>query len=129
MMRSDRGVYQPSSDRLELYDPVEDDEDQRSRLPLLIVIALVVLAAFVGVVWLTYNQGVQSGRAGAPIVVSAPPGPVKTAPQGAEAGTTPYANLKVYDQPLPPDEEAEADRKSTRLNSSHVALSRMPSSA
>ena len=27
------------------------------------------------------------------------------------------------------DEELEADRKSTRLNSSHVALSRMPSSA
>ena len=30
---------------------------------------------------------------------------------------------------LPPFTQDEIDRKSTRLNSSHVALSRMPSSA
>ena len=32
----------------------------------------------------------------------------------------------LYDKPVPP---AEADRKSTRLNSSHKTESRMPSSA
>ena len=33
-----------------------------SRLPLVVVIALVVLAAFAGVVWLAYTQGVERGR-------------------------------------------------------------------
>ena len=31
--------------------------------------------------------------------------------------------------PAPPDLSADPDRKSTRLNSSHIPLSRMPSSA
>ena len=31
--------------------------------------------------------------------------------------------------PIPADKLTEADRKSTRLNSSHIPLSRMPSSA
>lgn len=108
MSKSDRGVYQPSSDTLELYDPIEDEEDERSRLPLLIVIALLVVAAFFGVVWLAYNQGIESGRAGGPQIVQAAPGPVKTAPETSANGQTPYAGLKVYDQPVPPDEEAEA---------------------
>ena len=46
-----------------------------------------------------------------------------------------YPNLIFYATRLVGEEEAEdvvqdvLDRKSTRLNSSHVALSRMPSSA
>jgi cell division protein FtsN len=39
-----------------------DTIDEPSRLPLLVVIALVVLAAFAGVVWLAYTQGVERGR-------------------------------------------------------------------
>ena len=39
-----------------------DTVDEPSRLPLLVVIALVVLAAFTGVVWLAYSQGVEKGR-------------------------------------------------------------------
>jgi len=39
-----------------------DTTDEPSRLPLLVVIALVVLAAFAGVVWLAYTQGVERGR-------------------------------------------------------------------
>ena len=108
MSKADRGVYQPSSESLDLYDVVEDDEDEgRSRLPLLIIVALLVLAAFTGVVWLAYNQGVQSGRSGAPVIVSAPTGPVKTAADNT-TGQTPYSGLKVYDKPVPPDEEAES---------------------
>jgi len=39
-----------------------DAVQQPSRLPLVVVIALVVLAAFAGVVWLAYTQGVERGR-------------------------------------------------------------------
>src|SRR5579862_9405699 len=39
-----------------------DTVDEPSRLPLLVAIALVVLAAFAGVVWLAYTQGVERGR-------------------------------------------------------------------
>ena len=39
------------------------------------------------------------------------------------------AKAKTIEKYLGPDYTVLADRKSTRLNSSHVALSRMPSSA
>src|SRR5579862_6230722 len=39
-----------------------DAVHEPSRLPLVVVIALVVLAAFAGVVWLAYTQGVERGR-------------------------------------------------------------------
>lgn len=39
-----------------------DTVSEPSRLPLVVGIALVVLAAFAGVVWLAYTQGVQRGR-------------------------------------------------------------------
>ena len=64
MASQERGVYQPQEDFASYEDYPE--EEGRSRLPLMIVIALVVLAAFGGVVWLAYNQGVEHGRAGAP---------------------------------------------------------------
>jgi hypothetical protein len=57
------------SDSEQRYGPTIDlqgfDMDavgEPSRLPLLVGIALVVLAAFAGVVWLAYTQGVQRGR-------------------------------------------------------------------
>jgi cell division protein FtsN len=72
---------------------IDDDEgEEGSRLPLLIVIALLVLAAFAGVVWLAYTQGVERGRADAPRVIVA---------QG-NSGT----KLKVYQQPAPSDDTA-----------------------
>jgi hypothetical protein len=74
----------------------------------LIVIALVVLAAFAGVVWLAYNQGVARGRASAAVVIAAPEGPVRTAPADAGGEATPYTGLKVYGQPVPPDQEAQS---------------------
>ncbi len=104
-----RGIYQPLVENVPVYDLSDDDaeNEERSRLPLMIVIALVVLAAFTGVVWLAYNQGVARGRAGATIVIDAPDGPVRTAP-GDAGGGTPFTGLKIYGQPVPPDQEAEA---------------------
>jgi cell division septation protein DedD len=86
-----------AQDRVPAFDDMEeDDEEEGSRLPLLIVIALLVLAAFGGVVWLAYNQGVQKGRADAP------------RPLIAEAQSSRSGNgaLKVYEQPAPPDQDS-----------------------
>jgi cell division protein FtsN len=109
MSTHQRGVYQPLMDNVPIYDPSDEDleEEEHSRLPLLIIIALLVLAAFAGVVWLAYNQGVARGRASAAVVIAAQPGPVRTAPADA-GGTTPYTGLKVYDQPISPEQEAQA---------------------
>ena len=110
MNNHQRGVYQPLMDNIPIYDLSDEEieEEERSRLPLLIVIALVVLAAFAGVVWLAYNQGVARGRASAAVVIAAPEGPVRTAPADAGGEATPYTGLKVYGQPVPPDQEAQS---------------------
>ncbi len=96
-------------DNLPIYDLSDEeiDGEEHSRLPLLIVIALLVLAAFAGVIWLAYNQGVARGRSGAPIVIVAPDGPVRTAPPDADAATTPFTGLKVYGRPETPDAAAQ----------------------
>ena len=107
-MSADRGVYQPPPEDIQVYDPAEDEEQERSRLPILIVIALLVLAAFGGVVWLAYNQGVARGRADAPRIVTAPTGPVRTAPDQAGGAPAPYSGLKIYNEPVPPEQEAQS---------------------
>src|SRR5215469_16020511 len=90
---------EPRAEDMPVFDGGVDDEDaeEGSRLPLLIVIALLVLAAFAGVVWLAYTQGVERGRADSPRVIVA---------QGTPGST----KLKVYQQAAPADEDAaEAD--------------------
>jgi cell division septation protein DedD len=120
-----RGVYQPAMDNIPIYDLSDDEieEEEHSRLPLLIVIALLVLAAFAGVVWLAYNEGVARGRAGAAVVIAAPDGPVRTAPLDGGGAPGPYTGLKVYGQSLPPDQEAQA---SSLAPSPQIAISPPP---
>ncbi|MGH6872412.1 MAG: SPOR domain-containing protein [Rhizomicrobium sp.] len=77
------------------FEDIDDGEDEGSRLPLLIVIALLVLAAFGGVVWLAYNQGLQKGRADAPRPLMAQ----SVSPSGPKG-------IKVYEQPAPPDSDS-----------------------
>lgn len=102
-----RGIYQPLADKVPIYDLADEDpEEERSRAPLLVVIALVVLAAFAGVVWLAYNQGVERGRQGASLVITAPEGPVRVAPP--EAAPAPFTGLNVYNDPVSPEQEAKA---------------------
>jgi hypothetical protein len=106
MATAHREVYQPSFEDTPTYDLQDDEvEDARARLPLLIVIALLVLAAFGGVVWLAYNQGVESGRLGVPAIITAPEGPVRTAPE-QQAADAPMTGLSVYEQPVAPEQEA-----------------------
>jgi cell division septation protein DedD len=102
-----RGTYEPPDD-VHIFDGSEEDDDvEGSRLPLLIVIALFVLAAFAGVVWMAYTQGVQRGRTDAPRTITAQAGPAKVAPNADQAGGTPYKGLKIYEQAAPSDEASD----------------------
>jgi len=88
---------------------IEDEDEEGSRLPLLLVVGLLVVASFAGVVWLAYTQGVQRGRADAPRMLVAASGPVKEAPTDPGGQATPYTGLKIYQQPAPPaDEDSES---------------------
>ena len=101
-----RGAYEPPGDEVHIFDGSEDDDVEGSRLPLLIVIALFVLAAFAGVVWLAYTQGVARGHSDVPRIIAAQKGPAKIAANGEESAA-PYKGLKIYEQPAPADEEAD----------------------
>src|ERR1043166_3817576 len=101
-----RGAYEPGED-VRVFDGSDEDEDvEGSRLPLLIVLALLVLAMFAGVVWLAYTQGVARGRGETPVLTAAN-GPERVAPQDG-GGTVPYQGFKIYEQPAPSDDSAEA---------------------
>jgi cell division septation protein DedD len=85
--------YERDKDDVRVYDGSEDDEDgEGSHLPVVIIIAILVLAAFGGVVWLAYNQGVARGRNDPVRIASA---------EGANAG----AGIKVYQQPAGAEDE------------------------
>jgi hypothetical protein len=80
-----------------------DTTDEPSRLPLLVVIALVVLAAFAGVVWLAYTQGVQRGRESVSRELTAQEFWKVRKPTGPA-----YTGLKIYEQ------SSAADQNPTR---------------
>jgi cell division protein FtsN len=101
-----RGAYEPPGDDVHIFDGSEEDDDaEGSRLPLLIVIALFVLAAFGGVVWLAYTQGVARGHSDVPRIIAAPAGPAKVA--NGDQGATPYKGLKIYEAPAPADSDTD----------------------
>jgi hypothetical protein len=90
MANLDRGAY--DADKLHEFDVDETQDDaEKSRLPLLVLIALVVLAAFGGVVWLAYMQGVERGRADAPRIFVA-----QSHPAAPKIAPSPYAGLNIY---------------------------------
>src|SRR6185369_4201393 len=96
-----------STDDVRVFDGGEDDEDvEGSRLPLLIVIALLVLAAFGAVVYLAYQRGVSQGK-GEIRELAAATGPAKVAPSSPGGTQTPYTGLKIYQQPAPSDDTTD----------------------
>jgi cell division protein FtsN len=106
MANTGRSTYEPPDD-IHVFDGAEDDDDvEGSRLPLLIVIALFVLAAFAGVVYLAYTQGVARGRSDVPRIIAAQPGPAKVAAK-EDSDAPSFKGLKIYQQPAPSDEAAD----------------------
>ncbi len=104
MPQHERGLYEPGED-MRVYDASEEDEDvEGSRLPLLIVLALLVLAMFAGFVWLAYSEGVARGRGETP-VITADAGPARVAPENPGGAAEPYKGFKIYEQPAPPDDD------------------------
>ena len=63
MVNPDRNLYEPPYDDALLYDGDLEPERPRSR-PLVVLLGIVVMAAFAGVVWVAYNQGVKQGQNG-----------------------------------------------------------------
>jgi cell division protein FtsN len=122
MASFERGAYEPSDD-VRVFDAADDDEQEEegSRLPLLIVIGLLVFAAFAGVVWLAYTQGVQRGRQDAPRVITAEQGPVKVAPANPGGAQNPYSGLKIYQSPAPSDETGDDEAPASPQASSSPA--------
>jgi SPOR domain len=110
MSNYDRGIYEPS-DEVRVFDGSEEEDDvEGSRLPLLIVLALLVLAMFAGVVWLAYTQGVARGRGETPVLTAAA-GPERVAPPGTPGGSVPYQGFKIYEQPAPSDDAVDGAPK------------------
>jgi len=108
MPQFERGLYEPGED-VRVFDGSEEEEDvEGSRLPLLIVLALLVLAMFAGFVWLAYSEGVARGRSEIP-VVTAEAGPARVAPANPGGASAPYKGFKIYEQPAPPDEDTTQD--------------------
>lgn len=103
MPQIERGLYEPGED-VRVFDGSEEEDVEGSRLPLLIVLALLVLAMFAGFVWLAYSEGVARGRSEIP-VITAEGGPARVAPANPGGATTPYKGFKIYEQPAPPDDE------------------------
>jgi hypothetical protein len=95
MTNSERG-YGPSIDSLQGFDLRTDMDtiEEPSRLPLLVAIALVVLAAFGGVVWLAYTQGVERGRASVSRELVA-----REVWTVRKSHVPPYTGLKIYEPP------------------------------
>ncbi len=105
--------YERDKDDGRVYDGSEDDEDgEGSHLPVVIIIAILVLAAFGGVVWLAYNQGVARGRNE----------PVRVASTDTNAG----AGIKVYQQQAGADDE---DDTGPSNSAAAIAQATQPASA
>ena len=96
MPKHEHNTHEP--DDVRVFDGGEDDEEEGgSHLPVVIVIAGLVLAAFGGVVWLAYNNGVARGRADVPAAVAQ--NSVSEQPAAAPGSSViPPKQIKVYQQ-------------------------------
>lgn len=88
----ERGVYQTPSNDDDLYDEY-DDEEGFGRGPVFAIFAVIVLAAFVGIVWLAYQQGVRHGQASAPPIIQASNEPFRVAPDDPEGMAQPQESF------------------------------------
>ncbi len=96
--------YERDRDDGRVYTGDEDGDDgEGSHLPVVIIITILVLAAFGGVVWLAYNQGVARGRNE----------PVRVA-SAEQAGPGNGSQIKVYQQPAGSEDEDDSSQTATK---------------
>ena len=101
-------------DPSKIYDPsfelAQADNDDRiivwARLPILILLAILVVASFAGAVWLAYNQGVVRSTSDTPPAIAAPDIPIRTSIV-EDSGSVPLAGLGIYAAPAPIEDIAE----------------------
>ena len=96
----ERGVYQTPSNDDDLYDDY-DDEGGFARGPVFAIMAVMVLGAFVGMMWLAYQYGLS--QANTPTIISASTEPFKIEPAdpgGMEAPAQSLTNDAISGQPL-----------------------------
>jgi cell division septation protein DedD len=106
MVNPDRNLYEPPYDDALLYDTDLEPERPRSR-PLVVLLGIVVLAAFAGVVWVAYNQGVKQGQSGLPIL-TADAGPTRIVPDPATAAPAiDPAPAKSYERLMTSDPDGD----------------------
>lgn len=106
MVNPDRNLYEPPYDDALLYESDLEPERPRSR-PLVVLLGIVVLAAFAGVVWVAYNQGIKHGQ-GVPTLV-ADSGPTRIAGDPNSSEASDVAPEKSYDRLLNPNAEPETE--------------------
>ena len=94
MVKPDRELYEPPYDDALMYDTVEEPQGPRGR-PLVVLLGIVVLAAFAGVVWVAYNQGVKEGQRSNPPVLSADSGPARITAVTPGAASDPSSSDKT----------------------------------
>lgn len=123
--------YERGKDEDRVFDGGEDqDETEGSHLPVVIIIAILVLAAFGGVVWLAYNQGLARGRNDTPMKIASVEGnkssnglkifqqraggdedgasPVKAAAQPSATDAVPAQSVVRHDNEIPPEQAPPA---------------------
>ena len=106
MVNPDRNLYEPPYDDALLYDTDLEPERPRSR-PLVVLLGIVVLAAFAGVVWVAYNQGIKQGQSGLP-VLTADAGPTRIVPDPAtQSPAIDPAPAKSYDRLMTPGPDGD----------------------
>ncbi len=112
MSDSDRGEYAPLPDD-QTYDAA-DRQAARGRGPFLIFVAMIVLVAFLGIVYVAYQQGVRQGQQMNPPLILAEPGPMRVEPEDPGGFEEPYQDTFVLNGEgteglvetlLPPPEE------------------------
>ena len=109
MANYERGVYEPSDEDARVFDGSEDEDDvEGSRLPLLIVLALLVLAMFGGRGLARLYPGRGAGPRRNPGADRCQRSRAGGAAADGRRQTVPYQGFKIYEQPAPPDDDADA---------------------
>jgi cell division protein FtsN len=97
------------------FDPL-DDEDEGGRGPVLTVLAMLIIIAFLGMGWVMYNQGKRDGLSSGPSHLQTETGSIKVAPENPGGLQVPHQDKQVFntitgsainepEELLPPAEE------------------------